>query len=86
MILIEDDLPKMSAWRMVRRLKEQPQTKAIPVIVMTSDFDAGGLKAGQSEAAGVLAKPFALSTMLQEIRRVLREQSPLAIEQTFSNE
>src|SRR6266550_1039341 len=31
-ILVEDGLPKMSASRIVRRLKEQPHTKSIPVI------------------------------------------------------
>jgi hypothetical protein len=32
----------------------------------------------------VLVKPFALSTMLQELRRVLRDHSPQSIEQAFS--
>jgi hypothetical protein len=50
---------------------------------MTSDFGATGVKTSEAEAAGVLVKPFALSTMLQEIRRVLRERSPLSIERTF---
>jgi two-component system phosphate regulon response regulator PhoB len=80
LILIEDGLPKVSGWRMLRRLKDQPQTRSIPVIVMTSDFDAAGRQASQIDAAGVLVKPFALSTMLQEIRRVLREQSPSSAE------
>jgi len=80
LILVEDGLPKMSAWRMVRQLKEQAETRSIPVIVMTSDFDPGTRQPAQSEAAAVLVKPFALSTMLQEIRRVLREHSPLGNE------
>ncbi len=84
LILVEDGLPKMSAKGMVRRLKEQPHTKAIPVIVMTADFDGRGQQPAQIDAAGVLVKPFALSTMLQEIRRVLREHSPLSIERTFT--
>lgn len=84
LILVEAGLPKLSANRMVRRLKDQPHTKAIPIIVMTADFDSTAPQPTQSEAAGVLVKPFALSTMLQEIRRVLREHSPLSIEQTFS--
>jgi two-component system phosphate regulon response regulator PhoB len=83
-ILIEDELPKMSAPRMVRWLKEQDRTKGIPVIIMTADFDERGQQPAEAESAAVLVKPFALSTMLQEIRRVLREHSPLTIEQNFS--
>jgi DNA-binding response OmpR family regulator len=83
LILVEDGLPKMSATRMVRRLKEQSNTKAIPVIVMSADFDDRGQQPPPVDTAGVLVKPFALSTMLQEIRRVLREHSPLSIEQSF---
>jgi two-component system, OmpR family, phosphate regulon response regulator PhoB len=83
-ILIEDELPKVAAPLIVRRLKEQDRTKGIPVIVMTADFDGRDKQAAETESAAVLVKPFALSTMLQEIRRVLREHSPLTIEQRFS--
>src|SRR5262249_50062977 len=84
LILVEDGLPKVSAMRMVRRLKEQAHTRGIPVIVMTADFDNRGQQPAPPDTAGVLVKPFALSTMLQEIRRVLREHSPLSIEASFS--
>ena len=82
-ILVEAGLPHVSASRMVRRLKEQPRTKSIPVIVMTRDFDTAGFQ--PSPAAAVLVKPFALSAMLHEIRRVLREQSPLSVEGRAQN-
>jgi two-component system phosphate regulon response regulator PhoB len=85
LILIEDDLPKMSASRLVRHLKEQDRTKVIPVIVMFSDFEAHGHHHVETESAAALVKPFALSTMLQEIRRVLRDHSPLATEQSFTH-
>ena len=84
LILVEDGLPKVSAARMVRRLKDQVHTKAIPVIVMTADFENRGQQPAPPDTAGVLVKPFALSTMLQEIRRVLRDHSPLSIEQSFT--
>ena len=74
-ILIEAGLPNISAARMVRHLREQQ--KSIPVIVMTSDFEQAGLQRSTLPASGILVKPFALSTMLQEVRRVLREQPPL---------
>jgi len=77
-ILIEAGLPNLSAARMVRHLKEQQ--KAIPVIVMVSDFEQADAQRVPGSATGVLVKPFALSTMLQEVRRVLREHPPDSVE------
>ena len=75
-ILVEDGLPNVSAWRLVQRLQEQPETRSIPVIVMTSDFELTRKQPEASPAAAILVKPFALSTMLSEIRRVLRAHPP----------
>lgn len=74
LILLAADLPEMAGWRVIHRLREQPDTRPIPVIFMTSDFDADRTRWSDMPPAAVLVKPFALSTMLHEIRRVLRGQ------------
>jgi DNA-binding response OmpR family regulator len=77
-IVIENGLRDASVSQIVRRLRGTGQ--AVPLIVMTSDLDL----VEETTVAGlplvaVLAKPFSLTTMLQEIQRLLRTP-PIAIE------
>ena len=71
-ILAEWSLPAMPAWRLSQWLAQSWRTRRIPVIVMTSDIEPNGELPLPDVAAGVLVKPFALTTMLDEVRRVLR--------------
>jgi DNA-binding response OmpR family regulator len=77
MILVESGLPNAPVATIVRQLREQPDTRMIPIIVMTSDLEWGAEGVADVALVGVLVKPFGLSTMLQEIRRLLREQPPV---------
>jgi DNA-binding response OmpR family regulator len=74
-ILAELNLPAMPAWRLSQWLSQSWRTRHIPVIVLGGDLDP--MKVGYEElrphAAAVLLKPFPLRTMLEEIRRVLRD-------------
>ena len=70
-IVIENGLPNAPVSQIVDRLRGAGQ--AVPLIVMTSDLDVfeDTTVAGLPLVA-VLEKPFSLTTMLQEIRRLLR--------------
>ena len=68
-IVIENGLPDAPIAQIVDRLRGAGQ--AVPLIVMTSDLDAVDDTTGLPLVA-VLEKPFSLTTMLQEIRRLLR--------------
>jgi len=70
-IVIENGLPNAPVSQIVDRLRGAGQ--AVPLIVMTSDLDVveDTAVAGLPLVA-VLEKPFSLTTMLQEIRRLLR--------------
>jgi DNA-binding response OmpR family regulator len=70
-IVVENGLPNASVSQIVDRLRGAGQ--AVPLIVMTSDLDVveDTAVAGLPLVA-VLEKPFSLTTMLQEIRRLLR--------------
>lgn len=68
-ILVEDDLPALSAGRLGHWLAQNWRTRHIPLIVLTADALTAS---AQPPPAGVLVKPFRLTQMLHEIRRVLR--------------
>jgi CheY-like chemotaxis protein len=68
-ILADSSLPAMPAPRLCQWLEQSWRTRSIPVIVMTGDYLSDE---PIPPAAGVLVKPFPLSTMLDEIRRVIR--------------
>jgi DNA-binding response OmpR family regulator len=75
-IIADASLPAMPAWRLTQWLAQSWRTRNIPVIVMTSDIEVGDDVPLPEIAAGVLIKPFALTTMLAEVRRVLRAANP----------
>jgi len=71
LILIDWDLastptPPPLAW-----LLESRRTRHIPLIVMVGGYDVSTII---PPVAGILVKPFSLSWMLDEIRRVLRPE------------
>jgi CheY-like chemotaxis protein len=70
-ILVEHDLPALSAVRLRQWLAQNWRTRHIPLIVLTANADPHKA-ALKPPAAGVLVKPFRLTHMLQEVRRVLR--------------
>ena len=78
-VLVESGLPDAPVSEIVARLREHPQGNSIPILVMTNHFDwtvgEAGVDAGP--LVGLIMKPFALSAMLQELRRLLREQPPV---------
>ena len=73
-ILMERGLPLLSARTLGDRLEEHDDTRTIPIIVMTSEFDVDGTHV--EAASGILVKPFPLSSMIEEVRRALRACPP----------
>ena len=71
-ILAELNLPSMPVLRLAQWLSQNWRTRQIPVIVLAGYLDPSASPEFQSLVAGVLLKPFSLSSMINEIRRVLR--------------
>ena len=74
-ILAESNLPLMPASRLAQWLSQNWRTRQIPVIVLTGDMEPSETLVSEdfrNVVAGVLAKPFTLRLMLDEIRRVIR--------------
>jgi CheY-like chemotaxis protein len=74
-ILADSSLPAMPAWRLTQWLAQSWRTRSIPVIVMTSEAEPDDDLPPLENATGVLIKPFSLTAMLAEVRRVLRLSS-----------
>jgi two-component system response regulator PrrA len=74
-ILAELTLPGMGARELSQWLTDRSITGPIPVIVMLSEFEGRTTEPLPASVAGVLVKPFPLATMIEEVRRVLREHA-----------
>lgn len=71
LILIDWDLASMPAPPPLAWLSESRRTRHIPLIVLVAGYD---VSTTIPPVAGILVKPFSLSWMLDEIRRVLRPE------------
>ena len=72
LILMDATMPRMDGWEAVRRLKEDPQTQGIPLIMLTAHaFQEHRDRAAQVGADAFLAKPVLPDQLAAEIRRVL---------------
>jgi two-component system cell cycle response regulator DivK len=73
LVIMDIQLPKLSGLEATRRLAAAPETKQIPVIVITSFALAGDeQKAKEAGAAAYLAKPYSP----RELLRMIRELAP----------
>lgn len=73
-ILLDLLLPGMSGIEVCRRLKEDDDTKDIPIIMLTaagSDMAPKGLEKG---AVSFITKPFDISNLLSEIKAALKNK------------
>ena len=78
LILLDLYLPKLDGWEVCRRLKGDPATAHIPIIMMTAAHanvdDAGiGLGLGADE---YVAKPFMQAVILHNVERLLARARP----------
>ena len=73
LILMDATMPRMDGWEAVRLLKEDPATRAIPLIMFTAHaFQEHRDRAAEAGADSFLAKPVLPDQLADEIRRVLK--------------
>lgn len=74
LITLDIHLPREDGHEILRRLKADPDTSAIPVVVISGQADL--LELGDRLGAdGILAKPFDLTDMQQLISSLIRRAS-----------
>jgi two-component system cell cycle response regulator DivK len=75
LILMDIQLPKLSGLDATRRLRVDPNTAAIPIIVITSFALSGDdQKAKDAGASAYLAKPYSPRELMQMIRKFVPEK------------
>ncbi len=77
LVLLDWMLPGESGLSLARRWRNDPRTKAVPVIMLTARGDEADRVAGLDAGADdYMAKPFSTKEMLARIRAVLRRRAP----------
>ena len=68
-ILVDIAMPEVDGWEMCRRLRDNPDTRHIPIVIMTA-WDAQGLiaRAAAEGATKVLLKPIEENELLAVLR------------------
>lgn len=71
-ILLDVMMPEMDGMTTLRRLREQPETAAVPVIFVTAQTQEHDMEAyRRCGAQGVIAKPFNPIALAQQVRELL---------------
>ena len=76
LILMDVQLPKIDGYEVIRRLKANPITMEIPIIVVTSFAMKGEEKrAYEIGASGYVPKPLDIHALLKELERFFPKES-----------
>ncbi len=74
LILLDVMMPYVDGFEVLRRLKEAPELKHIPVIMLTARTSDADVSVGfDIGAADYVEKPFSIAKLLARVRRVLRQ-------------
>lgn len=74
LILMDVSIPLVDGWEATRRLKSDPATQRIPIIVLTAHALAGDrVRAFGEGADGYIAKPAEPSFVVEAVRRQLAD-------------
>ena len=71
LVLLDVALPDISGLEVLRRLKADPATKAIPVVIVTALRDQIVQEAIDGGASGTLLKPFKREELIQAVNSLL---------------
>jgi CheY-like chemotaxis protein len=79
LILMDLSLPEMDGWEATRRLKRDPRTKRIPIVVLTGHaLPEYARTAREAGCDLVITKPCLPDQLLEAIRRILDAPKPRA--------
>ena len=76
LILSDITMPEMDGWQIVTKLREDPLTRSIPVVLLTArGASEDKLRAREQGADAYMTKPFQVSELMTVIRGLLRNQN-----------
>ncbi|NIQ96658.1 MAG: response regulator [Desulfuromonadales bacterium] len=72
LVLLDIMLPEMDGFEVCRRIKENPQTKHLPVVMLTAKKSREDMARGQEVGADwYITKPFKSANVIETIQRFL---------------
>src|SRR5688572_14073173 len=74
-ILLDIQMPVMDGYEVCRRLRDDPTTLALPIVMITAAGDQEKLKALEVGADEFIAKPFNQAELLARVKSLLRIKS-----------
>ncbi|TAK81869.1 MAG: response regulator [Aquabacterium sp.] len=73
LVLTDQNMPRMDGISLTKKLRENPQFKATPILILTTESSDQMKQAGRSAGAtGWLVKPFDPTKLLEVIKKVIR--------------
>ncbi len=71
-VLVDVMMPEMDGYEVCRRLKADPATSSIPVVLLTARREMNQTRVDSAGVAGVLYKPFQPAELARQIRDFCR--------------
>jgi adenylate cyclase len=71
-VLLDIQMPVMDGYEVCQRLRENPATQALPIVMITAAGDQEKLKALEAGADEFIAKPFNQAELLARVKSLLR--------------
>lgn len=79
LVVLDIVMPRMDGFEVLRRLKEDPETDSIPVIILSAKFHDADVFHGMKEGSEhFLNKPFSPVELLSTVANALRPVEPAA--------
>ena len=73
LVLTDQNMPRMDGISLTRKLREAPQFKSTPILILTTESSDQMKQAGRSAGAtGWLVKPFDPTRLIEVIQKVIR--------------
>lgn len=73
LVIAEAILPELDGMRLLKALKSRPETRAIPVILLTAKADPSAMIEGIAAGARFyVVKPFQMEDLLAKVERALK--------------
>lgn len=73
LVLTDQNMPRLDGLGLTRKLREHPQFKTVPILMLTTESSDLMKQAGRSAGAtGWLVKPFDPARLLEVIKKVIK--------------
>jgi len=87
LVLLDLMLPGMNGMEVCRKLRREPQTEKIPIVMLTAKASEGDKVLGlESGADDYVVKPFSFKELIARVRAVLRRTDSETGERAYSDE